>query len=145
MQKSSQKGLSDLKQQQRVSQQHLGVIDQKMSNLSDRMTGVHNAVQDLSGHIKQMQYAQQAARRAAVARRARARRMRLQRIRRAKRYYVQAVIPGRAWLKGADGSALTITVGSTIPGYGKVRSIDPYSGIVSISSGIKLYYAVNNE
>lgn len=61
------------------------------------------------------------------------------RLRKIKRYFVDAVIPGRAWLKGADGSTLTVTVGDTLPGYGKVLSINPYSGQVVTSKGVLPY------
>ena len=51
------------------------------------------------------------------------------------RYYVQAVIPGRAWLVGTNGSTLTVREGSTIAGYGMVKLIDPNQGRVITSSG----------
>lgn len=50
-------------------------------------------------------------------------------------YYVQAVIPGRAWLVATNGSTLTVREGSKIPGYGIVKLIDPNQGRVMTSSG----------
>lgn len=50
-------------------------------------------------------------------------------------YYVQAVIPGRAWLVASNGSTLTVREGSTIPGYGIVKLIDPNQGRIITSSG----------
>ena len=50
-------------------------------------------------------------------------------------YYIQAVIPGRAWLIATNGSTLTVREGSTIPGYGIVRKIDPNLGKVFMSTG----------
>ncbi len=50
-------------------------------------------------------------------------------------YYVQATIPGRAWLIGTNGSTLTVREGTHIPGYGVVRLIDSTQGRVLTTSG----------
>lgn len=50
-------------------------------------------------------------------------------------YYIQAVIPGRAWIIASNGSTLTVREGTKIPGFGVVRLIDPLSGRVVTSSG----------
>ena len=50
-------------------------------------------------------------------------------------FYVQALIPGRAWLNSSYGTTLTVRVGSKIPGYGIVKLIDPHQGRVLTSSG----------
>lgn len=50
-------------------------------------------------------------------------------------YYINAVIPGRAWLIGTNGSTLTIREGSRIEGYGVVKLIDSLEGRVLTSSG----------
>lgn len=50
-------------------------------------------------------------------------------------YYIQAVIPGRAWLIGSNGSTLTVREGTMITGYGIVRLIDAHQGRVLTSSG----------
>lgn len=50
-------------------------------------------------------------------------------------YYIQAVIPGRAWLIGTNGSTLTVREGTKIAGYGIVKLIDPLEGRVVTSSG----------
>ncbi|WP_133138512.1 type IVB secretion system protein IcmG/DotF [Legionella genomosp. 1] len=50
-------------------------------------------------------------------------------------YYIQAVIPGRAWLIGTNGSTLTVREGTNIAGYGVVRLIDPHQGRIVTSSG----------
>lgn len=49
-------------------------------------------------------------------------------------YFVQAVIPGRAWLVNEKGQATTVRVGSEIPGYGSVKEIDPPEGRVVMTS-----------
>lgn len=50
-------------------------------------------------------------------------------------YNIQAVIPGRAWLIGSNGSILTVREGIRIRGYGLVQLIDPMQGRVVTSSG----------
>jgi intracellular multiplication protein IcmG len=67
----------------------------------------------------------------------------VKKIQQLKRYFVSAVIPGRAWIQGADGTAQTVAVGDLIPGYGRVTSINAYSGTVTTSSGVKIYYGIN--
>jgi hypothetical protein len=52
-------------------------------------------------------------------------------------YSVQAIIPGRAWLRGDNGDTLTVTEGDTIKDVGQVSKIDPYNGIVEIKVGSK--------
>lgn len=51
------------------------------------------------------------------------------------KYYIQAVIPGRAWLIATNGATLTVREGTVIAGYGTVNLIDPNQGRVTTSSG----------
>ena len=53
----------------------------------------------------------------------------------AKKYYIQAVIPGRAWLIAQNGATLTVREGTAIPGYGTIKLIDPLQGRITTSSG----------
>lgn len=50
-------------------------------------------------------------------------------------YFIQAVIPGRAWLIASNGSTLTVREGTKINGYGIVKMIDPNQGRVLMSNG----------
>lgn len=50
-------------------------------------------------------------------------------------YFIQAVIPGRAWLMSTKGATLTVSRGSAVPGYGDVRLINPKLGRIFTSSG----------
>jgi hypothetical protein len=52
-------------------------------------------------------------------------------------YNVQAIIPGRAWLKSENGETLTVAEGDMIKDFGRVTKIDPYDGIVEINTGTK--------
>jgi|GEM_PF-6558412 len=58
-------------------------------------------------------------------------------------YTVDAVIPGRAWLKNKAGDTSTVAQGDTIPGYGKVTVIDDENGIVITSNGTRFEYGAH--
>lgn len=51
-------------------------------------------------------------------------------------YSVHAIIPGRAWLKSANGQIITVTEGDKIGDYGTVAVIDAANSLVRTSSGI---------
>ena len=53
-------------------------------------------------------------------------------------YSVQAIIPGRAWLKSDNGDILTVAEGDSIKDFGRVTKIDPYDGIVEVNTGDKV-------
>ncbi|OGT47750.1 MAG: hypothetical protein A3E83_04925 [Gammaproteobacteria bacterium RIFCSPHIGHO2_12_FULL_41_20] len=50
-------------------------------------------------------------------------------------FSVQAIIPGRAWLKSDNGETVTVAEGDMLKGYGRVTKIDPYDGIVEVNVG----------
>jgi intracellular multiplication protein IcmG len=49
-------------------------------------------------------------------------------------YFVEAIIPGRAWLVSSQGRTITVRVGSILPGYGRVIHIDAQQGRVEMST-----------
>jgi len=53
-------------------------------------------------------------------------------------YTVQAIIPGRAWLKSDSGETVTVAEGDLLRDYGRITKIDPYDGIVNIDNGSKI-------
>lgn len=53
-------------------------------------------------------------------------------------YTVQAIIPGRAWLKSEAGDTVTVAEGDMLRGFGRITKIDPYDGIVNIDTGNKV-------
>ena len=53
-------------------------------------------------------------------------------------YTVQAIIPGRAWLKSESGDTVTVAEGDYLKNYGRVTKIDPYDGVVAIDTGKKV-------
>lgn len=63
-------------------------------------------------------------------------------------YTVQAIIPGRAWLKTDAGDTVTVAEGDVLKGLGRITKIDPYDGIVDIDNGNKmvtLSYGVSGD
>lgn len=56
-------------------------------------------------------------------------------------YYLQAIIPGRAWLIATNGATLTVREGTKVNGYGAVRLIDPKQGRVLMSSGRTIQFS----
>jgi hypothetical protein len=63
-------------------------------------------------------------------------------------FTVQAIIPGRAWLKSESGDTVTVAEGDILKGYGRIMKIDPYDGVVEIDNNgriISLSYGVTNE
>lgn len=61
------------------------------------------------------------------------------------KYFVKAVIPGRAWLIGENGSTLTVRKGSIIPGYGVVTMVDVSQGRVLTNSGKIITFGQNDS
>ena len=53
-------------------------------------------------------------------------------------YNVQAIIPGRAWLKSDSGETVTVAEGDSVKDLGRVTKIDPYNGVVEIDTGSKV-------
>jgi hypothetical protein len=63
-------------------------------------------------------------------------------------YTVQAIIPGRAWLKSDNGETVTVAEGDILRNYGKIIKIDPYDGVVQIDVGgrvVSLSYGASAE
>ena len=53
-------------------------------------------------------------------------------------YSVQAIIPGRAWLKADNGETVTVAEGDTLRDFGRITKIDPYDGLVEVDTGGKI-------
>lgn len=60
-------------------------------------------------------------------------------------YHVEAVVPGRAWLKDQNGTTITVGKGDQIRGYGYVTYIDSENGLVVTSSGIVVRYGIDTR
>lgn len=61
------------------------------------------------------------------------------------KYYIQAVIPGRAWLIATNGNSITVRAGSVVSGYGVVKLIDAVQGRVMTSSGQTIRFSQSDS
>lgn len=61
------------------------------------------------------------------------------------RYFLQAVIPGRAWVLNSNGDTLTVREGTRIADYGVVRYIDAKRGRVLTSSGKMIKFSQDDS
>lgn len=59
------------------------------------------------------------------------------------RWYIQALVPGRAWLIQANGLTTTVKQGDRLYGYGRVTYISVINGLVRTSSGIIIRFSSN--
>lgn len=125
---------------------------QKLSEYSSQQTAMQNRIQELNAKVASMetiinQLNQLLQAKAAAAQTTQVRPRVEQRIPRMI-YSVQAIIPGRAWLKSESGDTVTVAEGDILKGYGRISKIDPYDGIVQINTGTKvltLAYGVSTE
>lgn len=60
-------------------------------------------------------------------------------------YIIRAMVPGRAWLQGSNGSSLSVAVGNEVPGHGTVADIQLNSGQVTMSDGSVFSYDTNGN
>jgi hypothetical protein len=51
---------------------------------------------------------------------------------------IHAIIPGRAWIRTADGKTITVSEGDSVGEYGKVLKIDAANGVVVTTSGVTI-------
>ena len=148
IQKENEKLITSFRSQRFESQMHVNALAQRVSSLKGGLTNLKGSVNSLHDVIKKLtrQLNEQKRLQSILSTYRKTAKQRQQKqIRYRKRYFVKAVIPGRAWLYAADGTSITVTVGDSVPGYGKVIGIDPFSGVVSTSSGIKVHYGVSSE
>ena len=61
------------------------------------------------------------------------------------KYYVEAIMPGRAWLMSSTGTTITVRKGSPIPGYGIVKLIDDRQGRVRTSTGAVICFSQDDS
>lgn len=110
----------------------LGGINTNMNELSDKMAKLSQMVADLAEKVDK-----QTSEISLLMERTRPKPVpRIVQVRPARPvYFLQAVIPGRAWLISPNGSTLTVRVGTLLQGYGVVQSIDAIHGRVMTSSG----------
>jgi len=56
------------------------------------------------------------------------------------RYYLRALIDGRAWVQDESGKTTTVKVGDQLGDYGTITGIHPEKGVMTTSSGKGIYF-----
>ena len=135
--KINAEAIAQLQQAMQATQNQLDSINQSLSSMSQQLNTLSASTQDLSRTITNQML--EKARKEKEEQQAKGKQE--AELRHQKQYYVQAVIPGRVWLRSIGGQTMTVSVGDTLPGYGKITAIDSYSGMVKTSSGITIQYA----
>ena len=116
----------------------LAELQDSLRTMTSQITALNNAVQDLSGQVSQQQHQLRVW---AVMEQEK----KIQKSRSAsgapavapakkRYYYIQALIPGRAWLYSGDRT-VTVREGDSLSGYGTITGIDTDRSIVTTSSG----------
>lgn len=131
---------------QRLMSQIQADYNQKLNDYANRNKGLEDQVQTLSDkvNIMQTQLNQliQALTKPTAQTETTAGNSAAQPLRRAieasAAYNVQAIIPGRAWLRADNGETVTVAEGDVIRDLGRVTKIDPYEGVVEINTGNKV-------
>ncbi len=113
---------------------------QRMTDAETQNTQLRTQVQDLTSRVSNMEVAFRQLTK--ILRNARAAQASPQIVRAVasprSMYTVQAIIPGRAWLKTEAGDTVTVAEGDVLRGFGRITKIDPYDGIVDIDTGNKI-------
>jgi len=100
-------------------------LEGSMANLQAQVNLLNGQLQDLNNTLKKQAAPKKHVKAIPVA------------VKKVKRpiYFVQALVPERAWLKQSDGTTITVTRGDALPGYGEVSVIDLAQGIVMTTKG----------
>lgn len=112
--------------------QQLGTVNTNVNNLNDQITKLNQVITELSAQVSRQS---DEIRTLMVKNKPKPVRIRAIHKNPPLVYYIQAVIPGRAWLIASNGSTLSIREGTRIRDYGIAKIIDPIQGRVLTSSG----------
>lgn len=154
---SSSRGITT-RQFKQLQTQNANLSDQ-LSQLSNSSTALNQQVDTLSATLSAMseqvryltQVQQQEALKAKAAKvhahnaKVKKRHAEVKRWTAKPKYYIEALIPGRAWLKSVDGETITAQVGDTLPVYGRILTIDVKRGVLTTSSGKIVRYAESSR
>jgi len=124
------------RQIQQVSNQ-LSSLSESVQSLDQSMQSMNQALRDVSAQLQSQQMSiasMKVKRQPKIVRRA------TQPVYQAPKWYVRAIIPGRAWLEQTNGRTVTVNVGDILRGYGRVNAISVITGTVKLSSGAILTY-----
>lgn len=136
--------VSALKQDQKKMEAELSSMTAKLNNVTQKMSDISNKLDSVSQTMLVLnerleRQSQQMARMRTL--KSQASRPKTKAAVKQTVYYIQAVIPGRAWLKSDEGKVLTVNRGTEVPGYGAVRGINPKLGRIYTSSGRVIRYS----
>ncbi len=137
--------LNNVQEQVKNMSSQLNQMNSAITNLTNSMSSITNALANISNNLQTIseKLNQRTATRKVAPRRRATKRRRVRHI--APNYYVQALIPGRAWLKGPSGGTLSVGVGDRIPGLGIVNDIDVQRGAIVTSSGAEIRYGIREN
>ncbi len=143
---------SDLKNQLSQMQQNDATTTQQMSAVSDQLYSINNSMTNLTNQLSDLNQQLQA-----LASQVQSQQMTINDLKfkpKSKamvvhkffpppppRWYIQAMVPGRAWLVQANGlTTTTVSKGDRLAGYGRVTWISVVNGLVKTSTGAILRY-----
>lgn len=127
--------LSDLQTEQAKDKARIQTLETQLSTMADQFTNLNKKLQgSLVALEKQITALNEA--------RLRQQHAEVLNKKAQEEYTIQAIIPGRAWLKTREGKMITVTQGDTIPGYGTVTDIDVENGLVRTGLGAVFTYAL---
>lgn len=130
--------LSDMHQNDVATSQQMAAISDQLSALNATTQNLGNAIdsinQQLSSLSAQIQSTQLSINALQVKQKPKITYHKVHKVPTAK-WYVQALVPSRAWLVDANGRTITVAKGDLLPGYGRITYISVIHGIVNTSSG----------
>ncbi len=112
----------------------LAELQNTLTTMTSQIAALNNTIQDLSGQVSQQQNQIQALAAQAVQKKSGHAGGHASAPLKRKDYYIQALIPGRAWLYSGEHT-MTVRVGDEVPGYGAVTAIDTDQSVVTTSGG----------
>ena len=138
-----QQGLNVVQETQQNMQSDLSGMNEHVTRLDDRLSSILTSIEAIGQRVDQLsstlEVETQRIEHAFTVQKDSLRKKKSSKSHAKKRqiitYNVEAVIPGRAWLIGSNGATITVRVGASIEGYGRVRIIDAVQGRVLTSSG----------
>ena len=129
--------LNSLQYSSDQSTRKIANIDNNMGNLKNSLETLDSKIRSLNTNIaliaQEIQNQQEILKMLKKAKKKKSRKRIIKQA--AKKFFIQALIPGRAWLRTSVGDSITVVVGTKIRGLGTVHFIDPQQGQVIMRTG----------
>lgn len=127
--------INRLTQKLESKEQSLQEVQAGLRRLEQQFRSIVGPLQQTVNRLSAIQAAKEAARKAKLARRHHKKVVKYT-------YYIRAAIHGRAWLVDAKGHRnLSVTIGDSVPSYGRVVDINVDNGTISTSTGRTIYFS----